>query len=148
MGEIRTSWKVWPLAFVHSTEANDSIGATGTILERARAELEGAGANSINQNGPTSFRFRRRWFSWGRTWMQNLSGEVRVEPAGHRLVVSIQTNIGTLLGSGAVFAFIAALIGLPLGFGLALVGFVVAFNGGVAFLSIRRMISRAIQTFL
>ena len=111
-------------------------------------ELEKVGANKIKETGPMSFRFARKWFSWGSTWMQHFSGEVRVEPSGGRLVVSIQTNIGTLLVSGAAFFVIVTLVGLPAKIALAMVAFVGAGNTAIAFFSIRRILSRIARPFV
>ena len=147
MTKIEAAWEAWPLALVLTTQAADSAGATRALLERARNELDNVGARVTKDTEPTSYQFASKWMNWRTRWMQYLSGEVRVEPTGDRLVVRIRTNLVGLLASSAAFGLIAVLVGVPLWLGLAMIVFLVGGNSAFAFFSIRGMLARIVEPF-
>jgi len=146
MAQIASSWQVWLLAFELRVEVSSHLLSESLALERARAELEDSGAR-ILEPSPESFRFRNRVFSLRRTWSVGsiAAGRVRTQRSGERTVVTIGGSFMVSLLSGLVFSFVCVALGWPVYFTLGLVGFVLVFNGVVAYSALRQILARVVQ---
>ena len=146
MAQIASSWQVWLLAFELRAEVSSHLLSESSALARARAELEDSGARVLEPS-PESFRFRNRVFTLRRTWSVGsiAAGKVRTQRSGERTVVTISGSFTVSLLSGLIFSSVCVALGWPVYFVLGMVGFVLIFNGVVAYSSLRQILARVVQ---
>jgi len=146
MAQIASSWQVWLLAFELRAEVSSHLLSQSLALERARAELEDSAAK-ILEPSPESFRFRNKAFSLRRSWSVGsiAAGKVRTQRSGELTVITISGSFMVSLLSGLAFSFLCVALGWPVYFTLGMVGFVLVFNGVVAYSALRQILARVVQ---